>query len=772
MSQEKKENEEYSKRLYDYDFRDVHKDLEQRKMIGVYGWDHACYHAIAELKAKTDLFEFHAKRSPDEFYIPEVKKLLDNPETQKDWNRIVTFDPYGMTATNPTIASTKAICNLDELRDLNRDGVVVDEQGGVHTTKAAVQYTWNLPALSQRLEVKEEDLRKVLYKYTKNADVLNPDLKTFLPQIGGLTVYIFGDPLKLRDQKAEIAVRVHDECNGSDVFGTDICTCRPYLIFALKACVEVAQRGGVGICVYFRKEGRSLGEVTKYRVYNARKNQEGGDVPSKYFYQTESIAGIRDARFQTMMPDVLNWLGIRRIDWLLSMSNDKYDAIVSAGIKVEQRVPLPDYLVPKNAEVELTAKIMSGYHSEDIKEEEVINELRKLSCIRKQCNRLFELAKQDKLVYFHLHLDQVDKVSQEVVKIIKDKYPDLKIPFHSRIRHFDMNRIQSLYKKWDNLHINKDEQCRRIIDLIMISVLCDAGAGANWQYIDRKGIKYDRSEGLAAATLDMFMEGVFSSDFAIKTRVNSLALKELNVHKLQVGFQVSENNPMIGLEGRCGLIQRLGEAMEKYPDYYGAEVHRPGHLYDYIKRNIDEKTKSVSVNILFKALIESLETIWPSRLSGVRRGDVWSHHLLKSIGKPGSDLIPFHKLLQWLSYSLIEVFQTFGINFHDINYLTALAEYRNGGLLIDTNVITIKDEINLSRIHDVGSELVVEWRALTISLIDIIADHIRKLLNKTPDELPLPCILEGGTWKLGRIYARNKRNGEPPLQIRSDGTVF
>jgi len=425
------------------------KDLEERKMIGTYGWDHACYHAIAELKAKVDLFEFHAKRSPDEFFIPEIKKLLDDPETQLDWNRIVTFDPFGMTATNPTIASTRAICNITELNDVIRDGNIVDEQGGIHVTKAAIQYAWNLPGLASRLEVKEEELRKVLFKYTKNPDCLNNKLNTFLPQIGGLTVYMIGDPLKIRDIKTEIAVRVHDECNGSDVFGSDICTCRPYLIFAIRACVECAQRGGVGIIVYFRKEGRSLGEVTKYRVYNARKNQIGGDTPAKYFYQTESIAGIRDARFQTMMADVLNWLGIRRIDWLLSMSNEKYDAIVSAGIKVEQRIPLPDHLVPKNAEVEITAKIMSGYHSEDIKEEEVIDELRKLTSIRKQCLRLFEFAKQDKLIYWSLDLTKLPKAVDEVIKITQKNYPNIeKIPYHSRIRHFDSKKIELLFEKW------------------------------------------------------------------------------------------------------------------------------------------------------------------------------------------------------------------------------------------------------------------------------------------------------------------------------------
>jgi len=306
----------------------------------------------------------------------------------------------------------------------------------------------------------------------------------------------------------------------------------------------------------------------------------------------------------------------------------------------------------------------------------------------------------------------------------------------------------------------------------MISVLLDAGAGPNWQYIDRKGIKYERSEGLAAASLDMFIEGVFSSDLAIKTRVNSIGLKELNVHRLQIGFQISENNPLIGIEGRCALLQSLGVAMENYQDYYGTEVIRPGNLYDYIMKHVN-KNNEVSVKILWKALIESLESIWPSRLSGVRRGDVWTHHLLKIIGKPGSDLIPFHKLLQWLSYSLIEIFENYGnIKFIDINDFTALAEYRNGGLLIDTGLITIKDKINLQRIHDVGSELVVEWRSLTIVLIDMIANEMRKNLKLNEQQLPLPCVLEGGTWQTGRYFAKLLRNGEPPLHIRSDGTIF
>lgn len=209
---------------------------------------------------------------------------------------------------------------------------------------------------------------------------------------------MFGDVIKIRDPKTEIAVRVHDECNGSDVFCTDICTCRPYLIFALKSCIECAQRGGVGIIAYFRKEGRSLGEVTKFRVYNARKNQQGGDRAETYFHHTEEVCGIRDARFQTMMPDILSWMGVDRIDWLLSMSREKYDAIMEAGITVNQRVALPDVYIPKHAHVEVIAKIADGYHADECKTEATMTALRSLRTVRVQCRRLFMLA-QNGLLY-------------------------------------------------------------------------------------------------------------------------------------------------------------------------------------------------------------------------------------------------------------------------------------------------------------------------------------------------------------------------------------
>ena len=194
--------------------------------------------------------------------------------------------------------------------------------------------------------------------------VTRSDLEVFLPPIGGQTLYIFGDPRALADPSVTLTARVHDECNGSDVFGSDICTCRPYLTHAIEECIRGAQHGGVGLIAYSRKEGRALGEVTKFLVYNARKRQVGGDSASTYFLRTECVAGVQDMRFQEMMPDVLHWLGIRKIHRLVSMSNDKYDAITGSGIEVGERVKIPDALVPADASVEIQAKIAAGYFTD------------------------------------------------------------------------------------------------------------------------------------------------------------------------------------------------------------------------------------------------------------------------------------------------------------------------------------------------------------------------------------------------------------------------
>ena len=356
-----------------YSWRDVHDDLEAGIYAGCYGWDHAAYWGIAEAKAGVDLKEWYKTRTEAEFYLPEFKELIEDPATHKDWGRISTFDPLGMTAHPPTIAACKAKLDIPELKDLHIDGKIVLPSNEIVTSKCAISYAWNIPLMAERVGLSEQELREALHKFSHDSRLLEPNVKTYLPAVGGLTIYTFGDARKLKDEKTEVCVRVHDECIGSDVFGSDICSCRPYLIFALREAVECAQRGGVGVVIYFRKEGRSLGEVIKFRVYNARVNQDGGDRPEMYFHHTEAIAGIRDARFQTMMPDALNWMGIRRIDLLCSMSNEKYEAITGAGIQVVKRVDLPDTYIKDSMKVELDAKIASGYHSDRVEQERLLH---------------------------------------------------------------------------------------------------------------------------------------------------------------------------------------------------------------------------------------------------------------------------------------------------------------------------------------------------------------------------------------------------------------
>jgi GTP cyclohydrolase II len=248
------------------------------------------------------------------------------------------------------------------------DGVIVlTEDGEINVTKAAVEPVWWLPGIAARFGIDETKLRRALFEDTGGMYpelITRPDMKVFLPPIGGLTIYVFGPIEYLADPTKKLTVRVHDECNGSDVFGSDICTCRPYLIYGIQRCVETAQKGGVGLIVYFRKEGRALGEVTKFLVYNARKRQAGGDRASTYFQHTENVAGVKDMRFQSLMPDVLHWLGVQKIDEMISMSNMKYDAIVEAGIPILERVPIPDEMVPPDSQVEMVAKVASGYFTQ------------------------------------------------------------------------------------------------------------------------------------------------------------------------------------------------------------------------------------------------------------------------------------------------------------------------------------------------------------------------------------------------------------------------
>jgi GTP cyclohydrolase II len=350
-----------------------------RNVIGTHAGGYSVYRALAI--ASYSLAADHIADLTDTLPADVI-----GPHPQwTDPHKIVSLDPWGHLVgdafrpellggvdVRPTIAVTRAHIDMPEVRDaievgrIKCDGAIVKPDGSVRVMKAAIDPVWYLPGIAARFAIEESVLRHVLHEQTGGMYpelVTRPDLKVFLPPIGGTTVYCFGDPAKLSDGKSPLACRVHDECNGSDVFGSDICTCRPYLAHGIELAIEMAQAGGAGLVVYNRKEGRALGEVTKFLVYNARKRQAGGDRPDGYFQRTVGVAGAQDMRFQALMPDVLHWLGVTRITRFASMSDMKYDALVSQGIVIDERVPLPEERIPADARVEIEAKIAAGYYS-------------------------------------------------------------------------------------------------------------------------------------------------------------------------------------------------------------------------------------------------------------------------------------------------------------------------------------------------------------------------------------------------------------------------
>jgi GTP cyclohydrolase II len=351
-----------------------------RNVIGTHAGSYAVYRALAV--AAGALKQDHV---PDLTNTAPVQRIGPHPSWH-DPEAIVSLDPYGAVVDavfsdylqqgydiRPTIAITKAHINVPELAQavdagrLQPDGRILLNKGECVVTKAAIEPVWHLPGVAERFGISENELRRSLFEQTAGMFpelVTRPDLKVFLPPIGGMTVYVLGDPTKLADRHTSIACRVHDECNGSDVFGSDICTCRPYLTHGIEVCVATAQQGGVGVIVYNRKEGRALGEVTKFLVYNARKRQAGGDSADQYFARTECVAGVQDMRFQELMPDVLRWLGIRKIDQFVSMSHMKRQALEASGVEIGEQVTIPPELVPPDAQVEIDAKIAAGYFAE------------------------------------------------------------------------------------------------------------------------------------------------------------------------------------------------------------------------------------------------------------------------------------------------------------------------------------------------------------------------------------------------------------------------
>jgi hypothetical protein len=388
--------------------------------------------------------------------------------------------------------------------------------------------------------------------------------------------------------------------------------------------------------------------------------------------------------------------------------------------------------------------------------------------IRERASAIYDLTAAGN-GYFQANLKRLAPTTDYVLQVIKKKYPDLNIPFHSRWGHFRVGGIDRA-AKFDQLLNGKDklEKARAKLDLVITSVLLDAGAGPEWSYLEKEsGKKFNRSEGLGVASYHMFCSGIMSADRK-SLQADSIGLKSVSKSDLETYFQVSEKNPLVGVPGRVELLKNLGKAVENRTLFKNG---RPGNILDYL---IEKYGQTIPAQGILRAVLDGLGSIWPGRLyaNNTNLGDVWAHSKLGSSGTVES-LVPIHKLSQWMTYSLIEPIQEAGVTVIGVEDLTGLAEYRNGGLLIDSGLLSLKNPEHVKKTWPPDSELIIEWRALTVHFLDQIGAQVQKALGKTPQAFPLAKVLEGGTWWAGRAIAAEKRaGGAPPLNIKSDGTVF
>lgn len=422
--------------------------------------------------------------------------------------------------------------------------------------------------------------------------------------------------------------------------------------------------------------------------------------------------------------------------------------------------------------------------------------LRTTAAIRQRANALLARARRGESQWFRIGGDDaLEDAARTVAEVTRERYPWDTIPYHSRWRHFEAGGVDRL-EQLDALLGNADarQRARAHIDLVLVSVLLDAGAGAGWHYTESAtGQRFTRSEGLGVASFHAFTSGLFSSNPDHPCQVDAAGLRGLVTDRLGDAFQVSEVNPLVGLAGRATLLRRLGEAMSEQPETFGDDG-RPGGLFDALVGPYGPAappTAEITAHQILSLLLETLSRIWPAANSvdsiaadgsdnaggigsgdpALALGDCWRHSAVLGPGLTNG-WMPFHKLSQWLTYSLLEPFEWAGVKVRHLDALTALPEYRNGGLLIDSGVIVPKDPAFVTRRWKVGDEFIVEWRALTVALLDEVAPRVRKVLDRTEEELPLACVLEGGTWAAGRALAQRLRDGAPPLLIESDGTVF
>ena len=393
--------------------------------------------------------------------------------------------------------------------------------------------------------------------------------------------------------------------------------------------------------------------------------------------------------------------------------------------------------------------------------------------VRERCARILEAVRAGRSRWFEVEPARLDDAAMRVAEVTRRRYPTLAVPYHSRWRHFEaggVDRVAALEREAGEALADPAQRARARIDLALVSVLLDAGAGSAWRYADRaNGVVLSRSEGLGVASLHAFAAGLFSSDPRHRLRVDAEGLARLDVDRLARAFQVGSDNPLVGIEGRVALLRRLGRALDAYPEVFGTPG-RPGGLFDTLSAG---GVREIEAGSILTVLLETLGEIWPqgARIDGVAVGDAWRHPAAGGAGVTAG-WVPFHELSQWLTYSLLEPFESAGVAIRGLDALTGLAEYRNGGLLVDTGAIVPRDASSFADPLPPGAEPIVEWRALTVALLDELAPKVRRQLGVDAVRMPLAAVLEGGTWAAGRELAQALRAGEPPFATASDGTVF
>lgn len=396
---------------------------------------------------------------------------------------------------------------------------------------------------------------------------------------------------------------------------------------------------------------------------------------------------------------------------------------------------------------------------------------------------LLARARRGESAWFTVNDSSMLTTAIVVAELTRARYPSLKIPYHSRWRHFETGGVDRAAQLDEALgRALPAQRARAQIDLALVSVLLDAGAGPDWAYCETisgssSRHEYTRSEGLGVASFHAFMSGLFSSDDALPFQADAKGLQAVTAQAIGAAFQVSRTNPLVGLEGRADLLRRLGQALEAQPGLFG-QTGRPGHLFDLLTQNPPQQMSApcIRAHDLLSVLLSGLAPIWPAdnAIKGIALGDCWRHAAISGDGADdlSAGWMPFHKLSQWLTYSLLEPFEWAGVAVEGLNDLTGLPEYRNGGLFLDAGVLRLKDAALATRPHAAGDELIVEWRALTVALLDELAPLVRDQLGVSEAQMPLACVLEGGTWAAGRALAQQLHHGLPPLNIDSDGTVF